>query len=92
MLVAGRPVGVAQLPPEELSLETRQEFYTVMASLSYSERRALARALFLKPSTIEGYRYHRRWPRGDVAKRVIEWNRQGKPIIFEKHEMNFGSL
>jgi len=86
MIRSGRPITVAVLGEEEFTIQIREEFFEIMANLSWGEGRALARALFCSPHTYVNWRYSRNFPGIEVARRVIEWNRNGRPLTTIKQK------
>ncbi|MDD5094059.1 MAG: hypothetical protein PHV74_06750 [Dehalococcoidia bacterium] len=81
----GRPYSIAILDDEESRVDIIEEFYSVIDRLSHREKTALARALYRQPRTVViAWTYRTRFPGIEVAKRVIEWDKKGRPLTTRK--------
>jgi len=78
----GRPCAVAVLPFRNArKVGLLEEFYGVCATFHYREIVALSRVLSVSPRTVENWKYGLTFPRWDIAVDVIEWDKNGRPII-----------
>jgi len=78
----GRPCVVAVIPFNNArKVGLLQEFYAVCASFHYPEIMAVSRALRIHYTTVEKWKYRQSFPRWDIAVDVIEWNKNGKPMV-----------
>lgn len=78
----GRPCVVAVIPfNNERKVGLLREFYGVCATFHYPEIMAVSRALRVDHTTVENWKYKRTFPRWDIAVDVIEWVRNGKPMV-----------
>jgi len=90
MLKGGRPKTIAVLPPENLSVDIRRRFYDAIDSMSYIERRALARAFYMHPDSVDKHwKTRENFPSLITALRVIKWNEMGRPVTTEKQQVSF---
>ena len=81
----GRPYWLAELPEETLSMQIREDFFRIINTLNYRQLMGLGRALFINPNSIrQHYKTRRRFPGIEVAQRVIEWDRRGRPLTTRK--------
>lgn len=89
----GRPRAVARLRSiDSYRLDLVTRFYGYIDELSYSERKALARALYSTESRIKGFRYHRRWPGDLVALQVVDWCERGRPVRYDRIAQSYVDL
>ena len=87
---AGRPYWLAELPDETLSMQIREAFYAIIDTLSYRQFMGLGRALFINPESIRThYKTRKRFPGIEVAQRVIEWDKLGRPLTTRKTEESY---
>lgn len=78
---AGRPCFVADIDfSNDRELALRDAFYKACNSFSYRDMMALSRALNVAPITVRTWKYGLRFPRRDIAKEVIDWVNEGKPM------------
>ena len=90
---AGRPYVVAVLPDESEFTLIKGEFYRVIDSLTTLEQRGLARALYVSIDGIRtNYKTRKYFPGYDVAQRVIEWNKNGRPMTTRKVEESYFNI
>jgi len=75
----GRPYTVADIPYTFDLVQLRTDFFTVIDSCSYRELRAIARAIPVHPTTAEGWKYMRHFPRLQTVFDVIAWHKAGRP-------------
>jgi len=78
----GKPCVVAVIPfRNERKVSLVSEFYDTCETFRYPEIYALSRALRISTSTVENWKYKITFPRWDIAIDVIEWVRNGKPMV-----------
>lgn len=85
----GRPVYVAVLPEEDIEAQmvVHSRFYGIIDSLTSAQMLGLGRALLINPNSIrQNYKTRRRYPGIEIAKRVIEWDKNGRPLTTQKQE------
>ena len=84
---AGRPEYVAVLPKEDIESQMAilNRFYEIIDTLTHCQMLGLGRALLINPASIrQHYKTRRCYPGNDVAKRVIEWDQNGRPLTTRK--------
>jgi len=78
----GRPPLVAKIDfSKDVELDLADELHKACADFHYAEIMALSRAFQVSISTVENWKYGLTLPRVGIAKQVIDWVAQGKPMI-----------
>ena len=90
--VAGRPYLQAKIPDDNERSELIGDFYRVIKNTSYKERSALARGLYYKLPTVQGWYYSSRTPPFDVMRSVVKWDKAGRPIVKRRHEESYFNI
>lgn len=89
----GRPYTIAILPEESDTILIREMFYRVIDSLTHQQSIGLSRALCINPDSVRThYKTRQRFPGVEVALRVLEWNKRGKPLEKRKNTVSYLDL
>lgn len=79
---AGRPCFVADFSSsEDKLLAFQDEFYAMCSKFSYRDIVAVSRACNITPHAVALWKYGLRFPHKDRAEQVMDWVREGKPMI-----------